>query len=212
MPDISRHTFERSETASFHCFKAGSMNISVGFPTLNDIRNSLGEMGTFLESTDHVLAEYIQTQKMESVEYLARELGHDLRNGLMAVAAKLFQMQRALPGDEIQRRVEDIQSVLRNLEEMISWLQSLGQDDHMQEDFVFLDLVRETPKAIRHIESLTGGRPDSARAVTERLSGLHEIYRDLKPEIQPPLPKARRDWATPSPLPATVSTMQSPIR
>lgn len=152
-PDTVRHISGQSGT-SFHCFKAGSLNMPVGFPTLNDIRNSLGEMRTLLESTDHVLAEYIQIQKMESVEYLARELGHDLRNALMAVAAKLFQMQRALPGDEIQRRVEDIQSVLRNLEEMISRLQSLGQDEHAQEDFVFLDLVRETPKAIRHMESL----------------------------------------------------------
>lgn len=153
MPDVVRHISERSED-SFHCFKAGSPGICVGFPTLKDIRNSLGEMRTLLESTDHVLAEYIQIQKMESVEYLARELGHDLRNGLMALAAKLFQLQRAFPNDEMERRVEDINGVLKNLEEMISRLQSLGQDEHAQDDFVFFDLIRETPKAIRHMESL----------------------------------------------------------
>ncbi len=87
---ISKQTGESS-----HRFKYGSPHATVSLPTLNDIRNSLGEVSAVLESTDHVIAEYIQIQKMESVELPGqRSWGTICANGLMALAGKLFQLQR----------------------------------------------------------------------------------------------------------------------
>ncbi|GLI34674.1 ATP-binding protein [Desulforhabdus amnigena] len=148
---ISKQTGESS-----HRFKYGSPHATVSLPTLNDIRNSLGEVRAVLESTDHVIAEYIQIQKMESVGYLARELGHDLRNGLMALAGKLFQLQRVLPNEEAQGRIEDILCILKNLEGMIGRLQSLGQDEYSEEESVPQDFSRESARVIRIMRSSLG--------------------------------------------------------
>jgi signal transduction histidine kinase len=125
-------------------------------PTLDDIRTSLGEVRILLESADHVIAEHIQIQKMESVEYLARELGHDLRNGLMALAGKVYQLERALPHDEVRKKADDIRGILKNLEEMANRLQSLGSDEQSEDGFVPQELSREATRVVRLIRPSLG--------------------------------------------------------
>lgn len=149
-PDISKQSQRFSPGLdSFH-------GAPVGLPTLNDLRNSLGEVRVLLESADHVIAEHIQIQKMASVEYLARELGHDLRNGLMALAGKIFLLERAVPHDEVQKKAGDIRGILKNLEDMVSRLQSLGSDEHSEGGFVPQELCEEANRVIQLIRSSLG--------------------------------------------------------
>jgi CRP-like cAMP-binding protein len=86
------------------------------------------EVGPLLDSADHLIDEYILAQKMTSVEYLARELGHDLRNGLAALAGKVFQLGQGISKDEARNRAEDMHAILKELEKMASRLQSFGDD------------------------------------------------------------------------------------
>ncbi len=129
---------------------------SVGLGTLDDIRSSFVEVRALLESADHIIAEYIQVQKMASVENLARELGHDLRNGLMALAGKIFQLEQEAPHEEVRKKAEDIRGILRSLEEMISRLQFLGTDEQSEDDFVLYDLGIETNRVVKLICSSMG--------------------------------------------------------
>ncbi len=143
---------------------------AAGLPTLDDIRHSLGEVRTLLESADHVIAEYIQIQRMASVEYLARELGHDLRNSLMALAGKIYQMERELPYDEVRRKAEDMRGILKNIEDMVKRLHSLGSDEQSEEGAIPLEISHEAGKVIRLLRSSLG------ESIQIRLEACHEPF------------------------------------
>jgi signal transduction histidine kinase len=141
----------------------------VGLPTLDDIRTSLGEIRTLIDSADHAIDEYIQIQKMASVELLARELGHDLRNGLMALAGRLFQLERIVPQDEVQDKTKEIRGILKNLEQMVDRLQSLGSDKSSEDGLIPQELTREVSEVVRFIQPTLG----------------QNIHLELQPAVKP---------------------------
>jgi hypothetical protein len=65
---VTRHSLIIGNRAQFA--------VGIG-PVLVGVRDSLSIIRDLLDSTDHAVAEFIQIQKMASMEHLARGLCHD---------------------------------------------------------------------------------------------------------------------------------------
>lgn len=112
-------------------------------PSLDTIRGSLREARALLETTDHAMTELIQVHQMNSVQHLAVQLGHDFRNSLIAIAAFIHQLEKAVPVTEVQSKAEAIRNVLLKMETLVSHLHSIGSDRH-DEEMLMQDLSGET--------------------------------------------------------------------
>lgn len=112
-------------------------------PSLDNIRGSLRQARVLLERADHAVTELIQVHQMSSVQHLAAQLGHDFRNSVMAIAALVSQLEKAVPLPEVRNRAEAIREVLSKIETLVTHLRSLGSD--LQDDEMLVqDLSGET--------------------------------------------------------------------
>ena len=104
-------------------FAVGSGTVLAG------VRDSLSVIRDLLDSTDHAVAEFIQIQKMASMEHLAKGLCHDLNNGLMAIRATVYRLERQFPQPDIRQKVLAVRKVLDSMEGLVNHLQALGPDE-----------------------------------------------------------------------------------
>lgn len=130
-PSGSHRAAENLPTPSTAC----SSLASSFEPSLATIRGSLREARALLETTDHAMTEFIQVHQMNSVQHLALQLGHDFRNSLIAIAALIHQLEKAMPIAEVQSKAESIRQVLRRMETLVTHLHSIGSDGHDEEMF-----------------------------------------------------------------------------
>ncbi|PXF56410.1 MAG: hypothetical protein C4B58_13570 [Deltaproteobacteria bacterium] len=100
-----------------------------GGTALAGVRDSLNTIRDLLDSTDHAVAEFIQIQKMGSMEHLAGGLCHDLNNGLITIAATIYRLEKEFPQPDIRQKVLAVRKVLDNMEGLVNRLQALGPDE-----------------------------------------------------------------------------------
>lgn len=127
-------------------------------PSLDNIHRSLRLARGLLESTDHAVTELIQVHQMSSVQHLAAQLGHDFRNSVLAIAALVSQLEKAVPLPEIRNKAGAIREVLRRIEILVTHLRSLGSD-LQDDDMLVQDLSGETERVVEMI------RPSLAPAI-----------------------------------------------
>lgn len=121
-------------------------------PSLNSIRGALRQARGLLESTDHAVTELIQVHQMSSVQHLAAQLGHDFRNSVLAIAALVSQLEKAVPLPEILNKTGAIREVLGKIETLVTHLRSLGSD--LQDDEMLVqDLSGETRRVVEMIRA-----------------------------------------------------------
>ncbi len=123
-----------------------------GSTILTSIRDSLGTIRGLLDSTDHAVAEYIQIQKMVSMEHLARGLCHDLNNGLHAIGATVRLLERRFTQPDIQQKVLAIRKVLEDMRGLVNQLQALGPDE-ITVDLTPRDLTLEAGQVLDSLKS-----------------------------------------------------------
>jgi len=140
-PVTQKHT-----TGNIAPFAAGGSTI------LKSIRDSLGNIRGLLDSTDHAVAEYIQIQKMVSMEHLARGLCHDLNNGLYVIGVIVSLLKRQFPQPDIQQKVLAIGKVLENMKGLVNHLQALGPDE-ITVDLIPRDLTLEAKQVLDSMRS-----------------------------------------------------------
>jgi two-component system cell cycle sensor histidine kinase/response regulator CckA len=119
---------------------------------LTDVRDSLSTIRDLLDSTDHAVAEFIQIQKMASMEHLARGLCHDLNNGLITIAATIYRLEKEFPQPDIQQKVLAVRKVLDNMEGLVNHLGALGPDEITME-LIHRDLTVEVKLVLDALRS-----------------------------------------------------------
>ena len=128
------------------------VNAGAGSPVLAGVRDSLSTIRNLLDSTDHVVAEFIQIQKMASMEHLAGGLCHDLNNGLLTIGAALYRLEKDFPQPKIRQKVLVLRKVLDNMEGLVKRLQAIGPEDTTA-DLVHRDLSIEVKLVLDAIRS-----------------------------------------------------------
>ncbi|RKX56754.1 MAG: hypothetical protein DRP28_07375 [Thermodesulfobacteriota bacterium] len=121
-------------------------------PVLTGVRDSLNTIRNLLDSTDHAVAEFIQIQKMASMEHLAEGLCHDLNNGLIAIGATIYRLEKEFPQNEIKQKVLAVRKVLDNMEGLVNRLQAIGPDE-ITVELVCRDLTVEAKLALDALRS-----------------------------------------------------------
>jgi len=119
-------------------------------PSLAKIHHSLRQARGLLESTDHAVMELIQVHQMNSVQHLAAQLGHDFRNSVMAIAALISQLEKAVPVPEVRNKAAAVREVLRKIETLATHLRSLGSDPQ-DDEMLVQDLSGETVRVVEVI-------------------------------------------------------------
>ena len=123
---------------------------------LSHIRSSLMEARALLELTDHAMLEYIQMQQMASVEHLARELGHDFRNGLMTLGGLIRQLELSLPHEKVREKTGIMWDILKNLDALVSHLRSFGNNEVCEDDLFVQEFSEEIRRVIELMRSSLG--------------------------------------------------------
>lgn len=121
-------------------------------PVLAGVRDSLSIIRDLLDSTDHAVAEFIQIQKMASMEHLAKGLCHDLNNGLLTIAATIYRLEKEFPQPDIRQKVLAVRKVLDNMEGLVNHLQALGPDE-ITVELVHRDLTVEVKLVLDALRS-----------------------------------------------------------
>ena len=114
-------------------------NLSV----LDSVMESLSSIRDMSTSTYHIMSEFVQMQKMSSIENLAKGLSHDLNSGLMVLQAVIFQLERKELDPEISRRVAHMRKVAENLEGLVKRLKIIGPEE-LPSDLALRDFSIET--------------------------------------------------------------------
>ncbi len=127
--------------------------LAVGIgPVLTGVRDSLSIIRDLLDSTDHAVAEFIQIQKMASMEHLAGGLCHDLKNGLLTIAATIYRLEKEFPQTDIRQKVLAVRKVVDNMEGLVNHLQALGPDE-ITVELVHRDLTVEAKLVLDALRS-----------------------------------------------------------
>lgn len=109
--------------------KSGPETCLEGVPVLNSVRDSLCNIKQLVDSTHHAMSEFIQMQKMASMEYLARGLAHDINSGLIILETEICMIEKTISQPEVAERITNIRKVTENLESLIQRLNMIGPEE-----------------------------------------------------------------------------------
>lgn len=109
---------------------------------LDSVMESLSSIREMSHSTFHVMSEFIQMQKMHSIEYFARGLAHDLNSGLTVLQSQIYLLEKSVNDPELLGRVGMIRKVSENLEGLVNRLTIIGPEE-LPEDLAHRDLSVE---------------------------------------------------------------------
>ncbi len=120
---------------------------------LHSIRDSLDHVQALASSAKHAMSEYIQLQKMASMERLASGVAHDMNNCIMVAAAETKLLMKHCKDNEMMLdRLSRIQKVFDDMESLIENLHQLGPED-FPADLVPRELSLEVKRVIDAMSS-----------------------------------------------------------
>ncbi len=100
--------------------------------TERQIRDSLSKLSELALSTDHAFKEYLQEQRMESLEKMSSGISHDLRSCLMALEGNLHVLEKEQLSKGARDRLETVRNILEQIEGIASRLDPLGMSQSLK--------------------------------------------------------------------------------
>jgi len=119
---------------------------------LSSVKDSLDHIAELVNTTKHAMSEYIQLQKMSSLEKLASGIAHDIRSCLLVLSAETRLITRASDDPLINKRIQRIQKVLDDLDALVNHLNLLGSDE-WESDLLPRDLSVEVNRVMDAMSS-----------------------------------------------------------
>ena len=123
-----------------------------GLSVLDSVRNSLNHMGDLINSTKHAMSEYIQIQKMNSMETLATGIAHGINSCLLVLHAETRLIMRNCCDEKTLNRVGRITRVLDDLESLVGHLNQLGPEE-IAKDLLPRDVSVEVSRVLDAVSS-----------------------------------------------------------
>lgn len=128
-----------------------------GMSVLDSVRDSLSHIGELVSSAQHAMSEFIQIQKMASMENLATSLAHDITSCLMSLGYEIRFLEKTSSDKNILKRINRMQRVMDDLDALVRRLNMLGPEE-LPVDIVPRDLSIEIKKVLDAMSSSL--RPD----------------------------------------------------
>ena len=139
---------------------------------LDSVQDSLNRMADLLDTTRHAMSEYVQLQKMVSLEKLASGIAHDIRSCLTILGGETSLLARTawtIKDPLVNERIARIEKVLEGLEAIVNHLDLLGTDEWEEKDILPRDLSVEVQRVMEamsasldsaiHVHVSTTSRP-----------------------------------------------------
>jgi len=120
-------------------------------PGLSRLITTISSMKHALDLTDHAICEFVQQQKMSSVESLASGIAHDLRGALMTLGLSTARLKGFDVPDDAVRYIDVLTKAIDSLNGIVERLDSLGGADETHK-LVCLDMGLEVAAAIEVIK------------------------------------------------------------
>lgn len=123
---------------------------------LESVRSSLDHIGELVDSTKHAMMEFIQEQKMASMEKLASGIAHDINSCLVILGTEIHLINKTCRDSEILNRLARMQKVLDDLESLVRHISLIGSDE-MAVELLPRDLSVEVKRVVDAISSSVRG-------------------------------------------------------
>ena len=140
------------------------------------INKSQDDVNVIMDSLDHIIAEHIQTYKMESIGMMAGGIAHDFHNFIHIIALNTDKIKVQSQDEKVINRCEQILDVCYRASDLVHNIFTLAHSGQVETQ-KRIDLNEELKKAVA---LLNGGLPENIRFETA-------LSRDLPPLIGDPV-------------------------